>query len=122
MCKSIFLLFILNLSVWLADLHLFNTDESFNDDFAQNILSGDLKANEAIHLRGKSVIFKEILGSGNTTIILKVYDEELQSYLALRLPHGNQDKQYTIFDGKKFIDYSYQGFGELDESKLTKNI
>ncbi|EPZ49913.1 hypothetical protein M902_1082 [Bacteriovorax sp. BAL6_X] len=119
MCKSIFLLFILNLSVWSADLHLFNADESFNDNFAQSILSGDLKANEVIHLKDKNVIFKEILGSGNTTIILKVYDEELQRELALRLPHGNQEKRYTIFDGKKFIDYSYQGFEELDESKLS---
>ncbi len=118
MIRFLFILFTFNLSVWSADLHLFNSDDVFNDNFAQSILSGELKAGESIHLRGKSVIYKEVLGSGNTTLILKVHDNEMGQDLALRLPHGNQEKNYNIHDGKRFINHSFAGFSELEETKL----
>ncbi len=121
MIKFLFTLFILclaNFSVSSADLYLYNAQENFNDNFSQSIFSGDLEAGEKIHLKDKSVTYKEILGSGNTTLILKVYDNELEKDVALRLPHGNQEKNYTIFDGKKFINYSYNGYRELEEIKL----
>ncbi|MGI4992361.1 hypothetical protein ACRXCV_07020 [Halobacteriovorax sp. GFR7] len=119
MLKYTFLIFILNFSAWSADLYLFNSDDSFNDSYRENIFSGDLKAGENIHLKNKVVTFKEILGSGNTTLILNVYDEGLQRNLALRLPHGNEEKQYTLYDGKKFINYSYEGYSELNETDLS---
>lgn len=118
MTKFIFLLFILNLSAWSADLHLFQDDQNYNDNFSQSIFSGDLQVGEKIFLRDRSVTYKGILGSGNTTLILKVYDNEIGRELALRLPHGNQEKNYNILDGKRFINYTYDGFNELNESKL----
>ncbi|OIQ20667.1 MAG: hypothetical protein BM556_01645 [Bacteriovorax sp. MedPE-SWde] len=111
-------LFILNLSAWSADLHLFKDDGSFNDYFSTSILSGDLKEGENIHLYDRKVTFKGILGSGNTTMILRVQDTSRNIELALRLPHGNEEKRFGINDGKRFINYTYDGYKDLKEAKL----
>ncbi len=116
--KIFILLYLFSLSTWSADLNLFQEEGSFNDDFSRSILSGDLKAGERIHLKNKSFVYKDILGSGNTTIILRVLDEEVNKEFALRLPHGNEEKRYTISDGKRFINHTYNGYQELMDSKL----
>lgn len=117
--KSLLLLLLfLNQSIWSADLSLFNIDGTFNDEFAKNILNGDLKAGENIHLDGRSVTYKKTLGSGNTTIILEVYDSQKNKSFALRLPHGNTDKRFSISDGKRYINHTYNGYNELKQAKL----
>ncbi|EQC47896.1 hypothetical protein M900_A0039 [Bacteriovorax sp. Seq25_V] len=102
---------------WGSDLHLFE-DGVFNDDFSDEILEQYLKIDEKIHLLDRDVTYKGILGSGNTTMIVKVYDQSLEKEVALRLPHGNQAKNYNISDGKRFINYTAEGFKELEDFKL----
>lgn len=118
MLKKILLLFILGLSSWSADLHLFNDNSSFNDEFSKSIFSKSLKKDERIFLDNKSLIFKEVLGSGNTTLILKVIDPETNKELALRLPHGNEESGFYIFDAKRFINLSFEGYQELKDLNL----
>ncbi|WP_127714375.1 hypothetical protein [Halobacteriovorax sp. HLS] len=118
MIRTLILILFLNLSSWSADLYLYDDTGSFNDEFSKNILTKDLKDGERIFLKDRSVIYKGVLGSGNTTLILKVIDPESNTELALRLPHGNEEKNFLISDGKRFINYTYSGFNELQEMKL----
>jgi len=114
----LFFLFLVNISVWSADLNLFKEDGSFNDYFSTSILSGDLQEGEKIHLYDRDVVFRNILGSGNTTLILKVYDPTRSKELALRLPHGNENKGFRLQDGQRFIDFTYNGYKDLKEAYL----
>ncbi|WP_372655898.1 hypothetical protein [Halobacteriovorax sp.] len=118
MIKLISLIFLFSINSWSADLRLFNENGRLDDYFSKSILSGDLKPDEKIYLFNKEVIFKEILGKGNTTLILKVYDNEKKKEYALRLPHGNEKMNYDIMDGKRFINYTYEGYQELLDSNL----
>lgn len=117
MINKLILILLLCLSSIAADLHLFNSDGSFYEDFSDQILSGDLKANEKIFLKNKEVTFKGILGSGNTTIILRVVDSNNEE-LALRLPYGNPEKNFRKYDGQRFINYTYEGYKDLLEANL----
>ncbi len=118
MIKLITLAFLFSINSWSADLYLFNQNGKLDDYFSKSILSGDLKPDEKIYLSDKEVIFKEVLGKGNTTLILKVYDNEKKKEYALRLPHGNEKMNYDIMDGKRYLNYSYEGYQELLDSEL----
>lgn len=118
MIKLLTLIFLFSINSWSADLHLFKENGKLDDYFSKPILSGTLKTDEKIYLFEKEVIFKEILGKGNTTLILKVYDNEKKKEYALRLPHGNEKMNYDIMDGKRFINYTYDGYQELLDSNL----
>jgi len=112
------LLLTFQICIHASDLHLFNTEGKFNDQFATSILSGDLHDGESIFLHEKQVTYKGILGSGNTTIILRVFDPQERKELALRLPHGNSKKNYDIYDGKRFLNQTFEGYQELLDTNL----
>lgn len=116
--NKLLLLLSLSFAVFSADLHLFNSEGEFNSDFANQIISGDLKPDEFIHLKNRVVTYKSKLGSGNTTMILRVQDHDSGNELALRLPYGNPEKNFSTYDGQRFIDYSYNGFKDLEETSL----
>ncbi|CBW27284.1 hypothetical protein BMS_2493 [Halobacteriovorax marinus SJ] len=118
MNKILFALIFLSLSSWSADLSLFLENGNFNEEFAKQILSGDLKDGESIHLIDRSLTFKKILGSGNTTLILKVQNPETGVDFALRLPHGNTEKRYHLSDGMRFINHTFNGYEELNDAGL----
>ena len=118
MFKLKIILSLICVSCYSADLHLFDTQGKFNDLFAVNILNGDLKTNDKVFVENKSFIYKEILGSGNTTLVLRVLDDNTGKEFALRLPHGNQELNYTISDGKRFLNHTYNGFTKLDKANL----
>lgn len=114
----LFTLFLVQVLAWSGDLHLFNQEGDFNKDFAQSILNQDLKEGEKIFLRDRAYIYRGFLGSGNTTMILSIEDPETNIENALRLPHGNEEKNYRLSDGQRFLNYSYNGFEELEDAGI----